>query len=120
MGSVGLEASLPRPPWKETTPFTLRCPRAASSAPVPQNNPITTILSGLLQHELIDLMLMKFVLIFLVVRFIVTRFFLAASALSFGNSPLHKYPLLSDSGHGKNQNPRLLLAFLCWCNFKTI
>jgi hypothetical protein len=37
MGSVGLEASLPRPPWKETTPFTL-CPRAASSAPVPQNN----------------------------------------------------------------------------------
>jgi hypothetical protein len=38
MGSVGLEASLPRPPWKETTPFTLICPRAASSAPVPQNN----------------------------------------------------------------------------------
>jgi hypothetical protein len=36
MGSVGLEASLPRPPWKETT--LLHMSRAASSAPVPQNN----------------------------------------------------------------------------------
>jgi hypothetical protein len=54
MGSVGLEASLPRPPWKETTPLHLRCPRAASSAPVPQTISITTILSGLAQHELID------------------------------------------------------------------
>jgi hypothetical protein len=43
MGSVGLEASLPRPPWRKL-PLYINMSRAASSAPVPQTISITTIL----------------------------------------------------------------------------
>jgi hypothetical protein len=81
MGSVGLEASLPGHHGKKL-PFTLICPRAAST-PVPQNNIHYHNIVRISPHELIDLMLMKFVLIFLVVRFIVTRF-LASFCIVFG------------------------------------